>query len=150
MRLTEPLEWFILRVPIRRRLTQVVTADLNRRPLFVSQTLFPLLAFTSLFAIAVSLCRAYDIPIPEAMNLLWTFGFSLLLTWWVRSDSRACQFHLPYEFGTFVFFAWPAVVPYYLYRSRGRKGLLFGVGICALYIVPYIDGVIVYTIKAMR
>jgi hypothetical protein len=73
-----------------------------------------------------------------------------MLTSWVWADSRSRQFGLPYEFGTFVFFAWPVVVPYYTYRCSGWKGLLVGVGICLLSIVPYVVSVIVFIYKFMK
>ena len=57
------------------------------------------------------------------------------------ADRRKRGLRVPHEFDTFVFFAWPAVVPYYLYRSRGRRGLLLGAGIWALYIAPYVTSV---------
>jgi hypothetical protein len=60
----------------------------------------------------------------------------LILTWWVQADRRDRDFSVPYEFDAFVFLAWPVVVPYYLYRSRGRRGLLLGVGIWGLYVAP--------------
>jgi hypothetical protein len=73
---------------------------------------------------------------PETTQLLWTFEFSLILTLWVRADRQVRGFSVPFEFDAFVFFAWPAVVHYYLYRSRGGRGLLLGVGIWGLNITP--------------
>lgn len=127
----------------------MITPYVNRRAPSILRPLIPLVALTTLYSITLSVCTAYGIKIPSSIQLLWLFGFSLMLTWWVRADSRSRDLRLPYEFGTFVFFAWPAVVPYYMCRSRGWKGLLFGVGICALYIVPYVDKAIVYLFKVI-
>jgi hypothetical protein len=76
--------------------------------------------------------------VPEASNGLYFILFGLFLTWWVRIDRRARGFGAPYDFDYFVFFAWPLMVPYYLYRTRGWKGILFGVGMCGLCIAPYV------------
>jgi hypothetical protein len=45
-------------------------------------------------------------------------------------------FSVPFEFGAFVFFIWPLVVPHYLYRTRSGRGLLFVAGIYGLYLTP--------------
>ena len=40
---------------------------------------------------------------------------------WVLSDARQRQRSLPYDYGSFVFFAWPLVVPIYLFSTRGWR-----------------------------
>lgn len=40
---------------------------------------------------------------------------------WVLADARQRQRRLPYDFGSFVFFAWPVVVPIYLFSTRGWR-----------------------------
>ena len=40
---------------------------------------------------------------------------------WVLADARQHQRSLPYDFGSFVFFAWPLVVPIYLFSTRGWR-----------------------------
>jgi hypothetical protein len=40
---------------------------------------------------------------------------------WVLADARQHSRELPYDFGTFVFFAWPVVVPGYLFCTRGWR-----------------------------
>src|ERR1700687_3110127 len=114
----------------------MTTSDVSRQVSFNIKSLIPLVALTTLYSITLAACTAYSIEMPGAIQLLWLFGFSLMVTLWVRAASRCRDFSLPYEFGTFVFFAWPVVVPYYTYRSRGWKGLLLGVGICMLKLVP--------------
>jgi hypothetical protein len=128
-----------------------MTSDImkSRSPLISKSILF-LLALITSYSLMQSLCMAYDARVPEGMPLLYTVVFSLILAWWVRNDANARGFRLPYEFGTFVFFVWPAAIPYYGYRSRGWKELGFGVGTCALYLVPYIAGGVVLFVKLMR
>jgi hypothetical protein len=128
----------------------MITPHVNRRAPSILRSLIPLVALTTLYSITLSVCTAYGIKIPSSIQLLWLFGFSLMLTWWVRAGSRSRDLRLPYEFGTFVFFAWPIVVPYYSYRSRGCKGLLLGVGICKLDMVPYVASVNVYICKFIK
>jgi hypothetical protein len=116
---------------------------MSGRALPISKSLTPLVMLTAIFALGLSVCAAYRTDRPEMTELLWTFEFRLLLTWWVLADSRARAFGVPYEFGAFVFWGWPVVVPYYLYRSRGGRGLLLALGIWGLYSVPNWIGMIV-------
>jgi hypothetical protein len=87
------------------------------------------------------------IPPPNQSRVLWTLIYGLILTWWVYADRGTRTFKLPFEFEYFVLFAWPIVVPYYLYRRLGGRGLLFGFGICVLYLVPYFVSALVYAVE---
>jgi hypothetical protein len=120
---------------------------MNGRALSIAKSLTPLVALTAVFALGLSICAAYRTVNPQASELLWQFEFRLLLTWWVRADRRARDFSVPFEFDAFVFWAWPIVVPYYLYRSRGARGLLLALGIWWLYAVPYWAGTLVHLIR---
>src|SRR5882724_4410718 len=112
-------------------------------PNVTRQSLVPLVALTAIFAAGLSVLAARGVAASQSTGSLWGFELQLILTLWVLADRRNRGFRVPYEFDTFVFFAWPAVVPYYLYRSRGRRGLLLGAGIWALYIAPYVTALIV-------
>jgi hypothetical protein len=119
---------------------------MDGRALSIAKSLTPLVALVAIFALGLSICAAYRTNNPEATELLWTFEFRLLLTWWVHADRRARSFGVPFEFDAFVFWAWPVVVPYYLYRSRGGRGLLLALSIWELYRVPYWAGMLVHFI----
>jgi hypothetical protein len=122
----------------------LVATILNGQATSLRQSFLPLVALTAIFAAGLSIFAAQGVAAFRSTELLWSFGFQLLLTSWVLADRQnRGGFSIPYEFDTFVFFAWPAVVPYYLYRSRGRRGLLLGAGIWALYIAPYLTALIV-------
>ena len=66
-----------------------------------------------------------------------------MLTFWVHFDKRACGFRVPYEFDAFVFFAWSIVIPYYMYKTRAKRGLLWGAGVWGLFIAPFLAAAIV-------
>jgi hypothetical protein len=56
-------------------------------------------------------------------DFLWALTYRLFLVAWVRADMRTHNFSAPYEFDAFLFFAWPAALPYYLYKTRGGRGM---------------------------
>jgi hypothetical protein len=74
--------------------------------------------------------------LPATTNMLWSFLSATILVCWVRADMRGREFRAPFEFEAFVFFAWPIVVPYYLCRTRGWRGLLLALAMAGLVIAP--------------
>lgn len=105
-----------------------------------------LFALTALFALELSTLATHGANASEATGLLWGLRFRLIVTWWAHADRHARKFSVPFEFDAFVFFAWPVVIPYYLYRSRGRKGLLLGVATWGVYIAPHLAAELVRTV----
>ena len=47
--------------------------------------------------------------------------FPSCMAMWVFADARRRQHTLPFDFGAFVFFFWPVVVPAYLFKTRGLR-----------------------------
>ena len=107
-----------------------------------------LAAIAALFAVDAAVLQYSGEEISRSSQRVWGFAFGLLLAWWVIRDMRARSAPAPYEFGAFVLFAWPLVVPYYLYRTRGRKGLLLGVGIWMLFATPLLATIAVYLFQS--
>jgi hypothetical protein len=100
--------------------------------------LIPLVVLTTIFTIGRWLAAVHGLVRPETTQLLWRFEISLVLAWWVRIDRQILGLSLPFEFDAFVFFAWPFLFPYYLYRTRGARGLLLAAGIYGLLLTPFI------------
>jgi hypothetical protein len=109
---------------------------------FVWQCLIPLVVLTTICTVGRWFLAVHGLGAPEAVELLWTFEFRIVLAWWVSVDRRIRGFRLPFEFDALVFFAWPFIVPYYLYRTRGRRGLFLVTGIYVLYLLPYLTALI--------
>jgi hypothetical protein len=120
-----------------------------RRAFPFSKPLAFLITLTAVYTVGLSILAARDalIPPPEKSRTLWTIAFGLILTWWVYSDREARKFKLPFEFEYFVLFAWPIVVPYYLCRRLGWRGLFVGLGIFGLYLLPFLTAAFVYAAK---
>jgi hypothetical protein len=96
-----------------------------------------LVTVTAIYAIGLSTLALHGYAArPEAAALLWTFAFRTLLAIWVRIDRRRRNVSLPFEFEAFVFFGWPVAIPYYLYRTRGRRGLLVSMAFYGLRVAP--------------
>jgi len=110
-----------------------------------SKPLIFLFALTVIFTIGLSVLAGHGvIPTRAQSSGFWALVFGLILTWWVYTDRSSRKLTMPFEFEYFVLFAWPIVVPYYLYRRLGGRGLLFGIGVWGLYVVPYLISAVVY------
>ncbi len=55
---------------------------------------------------------------------------------------------MAFDMGLFLYVAWPLVLPYYLIKSRGAKGLLVITGFVAVYIGATLIGLILYIFLA--
>lgn len=71
-------------------------------------------------------------------EILWYLIISLMMAWWVHEDKKHNDFHAPFEFCAFVFFAWVIVLPYYLISTRGMKGLPWALGVVVYFLLPTI------------
>ena len=67
---------------------------------------------------------------------LWYATFSYVVALSVETDRKSRKLSAPYEYGAFVFFAWPVVVPYYLFTVHRWRGLAFGLGLILFSCIP--------------
>jgi hypothetical protein len=104
--------------------------------MFLSRSLVSLVVLTAIFSVGSSLIALHGMPERRETGMLWSLAFQLILACWVRVDRQVRGFRAPYEFDAFVFFAWPIVVPCYLYKTRGKRGLFVAAGIGGLFITP--------------
>lgn len=98
--------------------SKLVATILSGKARTLRQSSLPLVALTAIFATGLSIFAARGVAASRSTEFLWSFEFQLILTLWVAADRRNRGFSLPYEFDTFVFFAWPAVV---LLISKSRE-----------------------------
>jgi hypothetical protein len=60
----------------------------------------------------------------ETIHMLWSWGLPLVLVAWVINDSRKRHISLCFDYDTFMFFAWPFLLPLYLFRTRGPRAFI--------------------------
>ena len=83
-----------------------------------------LYAFVAVTQIVSGVYLGRDLEPPDSFSLLYALGFIWVIGWWLRSDSRRRGVSWPLDMGLFIYIAWPIVLPYYLLKTRGQKGLL--------------------------
>jgi len=83
-----------------------------------------------LYAYLILMQGAYGVYVaaafepPPAFTLTHSAGFLWIVGWWLLTDSRKRGVGWVYDIGLFLSIAWPFIMPYYLIKTRGAKGLL--------------------------
>jgi hypothetical protein len=84
-----------------------------------------LYSFVAITGVADAVYFRRQIEPPVIFTLIRWVGLLWVMGWWLRTDSRKRAVHSVYDMGFFLYIAWPLVMPYYLVKTRGAKGLLF-------------------------
>lgn len=87
----------------------------------------------SLFTLGYAITGADMSPLAESLCGL---GPPLGAALWVEADARRLRRVPCYEFGAFVLFGWPVVVPTYCFWSRGRAGWRLTLALIGLILAP--------------
>ncbi|MGB7845014.1 MAG: hypothetical protein WBL63_05315 [Candidatus Acidiferrum sp.] len=114
----------------------------------VWKSLLPLLTLTLIYSVGLAILASRGRPAPDESSILWKFAFALFVVRWVQLDRRSHELRTPFEFNAFVFFAWIVVLPYYLYKTRGPRGLLSTLGFWLLAATPSVTAQIVALFRA--
>ncbi len=81
----------------------------------------------------------------EPFTNSWALVFLVLVVMWIDADSRSRpDVYRPFEYGFLVAIYWIPYAPYYLYRTRGVKGLVYFFAFATLYVLADIAPRIVY------
>ena len=78
---------------------------------------------------------------PPAFTLIYALALLWIIGWWLRRDSRKHGVPWVYDMGFFLVIAWPFIIPYYLVKSRGVKGLFVILGFLGAYVCAVIIGI---------
>lgn len=61
---------------------------------------------------------------PPGFDLLQTFGAIYAIGYWIQVDNRRYNFKWPYCQGIFLYVVGWFIIPYYLFKTRGKYGFL--------------------------
>jgi hypothetical protein len=101
-----------------------------------------LYSFVVITQFAYGVYLGAELELPAAIALLYWLGFLWAVGWWLRTDIRKRGVAVAYDLGFFLYIAWPVVMPYYLVKTRGAKGLLLILGFIAAYFGAEILGMV--------
>ncbi len=77
-------------------------------------------------------------------QLVWGFVFVVLTIVWTLDDVKKRKFEKPFDFGFLMYVFWPIAFPYYLVSTRGIEGLVHIAGFLALWLGPWMAGLVAY------
>lgn len=81
-----------------------------------------------------------EIAVHPAVQLLAGFAVQLGVPIWLGGEIRRRGYHAAFDARTFLFFAWPVAGPYYLFRTRGWRGVYAILGALGLWMGGFIAG----------
>lgn len=107
-----------------------------------------LYSFVLITQFADGLYLGRQIEPPGVFILVRWVGLLWLMGWWLRTDSRKRTVASVYDIGLFLYIAWPLVMPYYLVKTRGAKGLLFISGFVGAFFGTAVVGFVLSVLVA--
>lgn len=88
--------------------------------------------------------------IPAGAAILASFLLCASIALWVLADAQQGCRLVPYDFDSFVFFAWWALVPIYLFKTRGWRGFVPLGWFVLLYVAAAVLGSVPVWLLALR
>jgi hypothetical protein len=70
--------------------------------------------------------------------LSWAPLMAVIL--WLQKDARRTGVGAVQDWGFFLLFFWPFVIPWYAWKTRGRAGWRLTLGLMALILSPFLAG----------
>lgn len=110
--------------------------------------------FSSLAAALYAATQAEPAPI---VGLFLSFGPLLAVILWVQKDAGRTGVGEVLDLGYFLLLAWPAVIPWYAFKTRGRAGWALLLGVVGLIVsasvttalVPWLIYLAKYTVRLL-
>src|SRR5215813_13855378 len=85
------------------------------------------------------------------MGLFLTSAPAIVVILWLQKDSRRTGVGSVQDLGYFLWIAWPFVIPWYAFRTRGRSGWKLASGLCGLILASYVTWfVVAYGLWSLR
>ncbi|MGH8491911.1 MAG: hypothetical protein ACRERR_02215 [Moraxellaceae bacterium] len=75
-------------------------------------------------------------PTSGKVMTIWALSFAFLTAYWVTLDANLRQIHGPYTRGFIMYFFWPVMIPSYLIKTHGPKGLLLTAAFFVAFVFP--------------
>jgi hypothetical protein len=92
------------------------------------------IGFVFLTQIADGIYAGKEFEPSGAFVILRYFVLLCLIGYWLEKDSRKFKMSWVFDMGFFLCLAWPFIIIYYLFKTRGRKAFTIVIGYISLYI----------------
>jgi hypothetical protein len=122
----------------------------------VSPTALPTASLKVLFGtvgVCVAFVMAYGIlgiPPHPFIRLIIIVAPLVAAINWLQADARARRVPLVHDMGFFLWLAWPAVIPWYAFKTRGRHGLPLALVVMLAIISPLLLAVVFEVARSFK
>jgi hypothetical protein len=115
----------------------VPPTDLTLRTAYITA------AFCSVIAVIYAVSSAEPTP---AVAVFMSFAPIVSVCAWLQKDARVTDVSNVHDLGLFLYFAWPFLIPWYAFKTRGRSGWrlaarLFSLA-CAPVLAAYVAAIV--------
>lgn len=107
-----------------------------------------LYVFVAVTQFASGIYLASEVEPPPAFTLLYPFAFLWVIGWWLMRDSRERAVKWVFDLGLFLYIAWPFVMPYYLFKTRGVRAFVTLLLFAVAYLGALFAGMALYILLA--
>lgn len=98
-------------------------------------------------SMAIASYTAAEIPPPPVVSTLAAFAPLIVVFLWVEKDAWRTRVGAVQDLGLFLWLAWPVVIPWYAFKSRGRSGWRLLLGLFALIYSTYAASWVTYGVR---
>ena len=94
-------------------------------------------------SLAAALYAAVQIDPSPFVSFFLSGGPFLAVIIWLQKDARRTGVGTVLDWGYFLLLAWPVVIPWYAFKTRGRSGWRLTAGLLGLILSPYVSWLVV-------
>jgi hypothetical protein len=99
-------------------------------------------------ALAVTFSTAAEIgELPKSAELVSRIALPFIIASWVVADAHKRGRRLCYDFDAFVYFAWPVVVPIYLFQTRGARAFITLLCFVGIWLVAMLAAMLIIVVR---
>ena len=92
--------------------------------------------------------RALGLEPSAAFEFLYTAAFVCAVVWWLRAEAKSTPVARIYCQGVLVGVGWIFIIPYYLFKTRGVKGLIPLAALIFTFIASNVLAAIIYVLSS--
>ncbi len=132
----EPCNHTSIQIPQNQR-KEVIRHKNRKRPLFSIVIIGIFISFVQMVN-GLFAARKGE-PSAGFAFLSYIILFSLI-GYWLRKDNQTYKIEWIFDMGFFFYLAWPLIVPFYLFKTRGVKAFPIIFGFIGIFVGAYIIG----------
>jgi hypothetical protein len=110
-------------------------------------TLWTAKAMALACSLAAATYAAAQLEPVGVVALFLSFGPLAVVILWLQKDARRTGVPAVLDWGMFLWFAWPVVIPWYAWKTRGRAGWRLALGLVVLIVSAAVVSWLIYGVQ---